>query len=306
MIPPDDVIGEMRKFPFDDSGADAFLSGRVHPDDAPPGFEDAAMLVQAAKAPIYVGAVVADSGLIAECSAAIRENRGISPVTQRRRSMLASAMTVKAAAIAAAVLLSGGVAAAATGALPASFQTSVSKDVSHVGLHIPDPDSHASPHALLASGNAKGKGSGHRPALSATSPDAYGLCTAYAASSKGTSSSSGSTDAQANSTAFARLAAAAAFNKESVAKFCATVTPPSGVKSGPPIGVKTGQPSGVTTGPPIGVRTGQPSGVTTRPPTGVKTGQPTGVTTGPPTGSSSDQSKSSSSAPRGKSSTSSH
>ncbi|MHB1711266.1 MAG: hypothetical protein ACYCV7_07665, partial [Acidimicrobiales bacterium] len=125
MNPPDDVMGEMRKFPFDDDTADAFLSGRVHPDDAPPGFQDVARLVHAAKAPATPGEGVTDIRLIAQCSAVIREDRGVSPIKQRRRSMLASAMTIKAAAIAAAVLLGGGAAAAAAGVLPASFQTSV-------------------------------------------------------------------------------------------------------------------------------------------------------------------------------------
>lgn len=251
----DDEEGEMRELPFGEFGVDAFLDGRIAADDAPPGFQDVARLVQAARGPATPGELAGQDHVVATLAAAVGGSAGVSGSThERRRPMLTKLLTAKMAVAAAAAILGGGAAAAATGSLPTSLQSSVSDGLSSVGISVPNPDAHATGHAATTSSGTTGvQGTGATktgPATpptqavgpSATGPALYGLCTAYAAS--------GGSQAADHSVAFRNLSAAAAAKSETVAQYCTGVTPPAAAPNdtktslaptagGPPAGTGT-------------------------------------------------------------------
>ena len=135
-----DWNGEMNRFPIDDSTAERLLSGRLSPDDAPPGYAGLAGMVQAATGPTIPAELASELRVVAAGVAAVRSAH----TTPRRKSMLTKLLSAKVAAIAVtAVLATAGAAAAATGTLPAPAQTTVSNTAAHVGISVPKPNSHA-------------------------------------------------------------------------------------------------------------------------------------------------------------------
>jgi len=195
-------------------------------------------------------------------------------VPERVRSIADSAWWRRAAA----VVLGGGGAVAAAGSLPAPVQSVVSSGLTHVGISVPNPNSHASPHASLrggnanshasphaslGAGNANSQASGHGNSGSASSANAYGQCTAWAAANKGTSTNSNSSNAQDS---FPQLTADAQAKSETIQAFCASVSPPSTVPttSGSSDGsTGSGAPSGTPAGPPASIPSGSRSGAAT-------------------------------------------
>ena len=217
----------MRGFPLDDHSVNALLDGRVVADDAPPGYQHVARLVHAAKAPATAGELAGEGHVVATLAAAVGEATGVSgAIHEGRRPVLTRLLTAKMAAAAAVAVLGGGAAAAATGSLPTSLQTSVSHGLSTVGISVPDPSAHGTARTDGSTG-----GSSHTSTTvtttpptqavgpSATGPAAYGLCTAYAASS--------GSQATTHSVAFRNLVAAATAKGETVTAYCAGITPPS-------------------------------------------------------------------------------
>jgi hypothetical protein len=289
MNPADDEATEMLRLPFDSSTAERFLAGGVAPEDAPPGLRDVAMLVQAAKPPASAGGGAVEDQMVAAFAGAVRTPVGTSGnVYEGKKRMLTKLLSAKAAAIAgiaAVAVLGGGAAAAAAGSLPAPVQSAVSSGLTHVGISVPHPNRHASPHAGLGAGNAKGQGSAPGNSGPASTADAYGQCTAWAAATKDTGSSGASSNAQDT---FPKLTADAAAKGETIAQFCATVSRPSKVPAtsgssdsssgtGPPSSVRVGPPSSVPVGPPSSVPVGPPSSVPVGPPSSVPVGPPSSV-----------------------------
>ena len=287
----DDDGAEMHRLPFDSTTADAFLAGRVDPDDAPPGFQELATLIRAARPPAASGAEPLEQVVVAAFAAAVRPP-GVSTIRHQRggRRMLGKLLSMKMAAAAATVALGGTAAAAATGSLPGPAQSAVSGALSHVGISVPSPNGHASPHASAGAANA----AGHGRSAPASGADAYGLCTAWAAASAGTATNANATRAQDT---FSQLTAAAAAKGESVQQFCASVTPPStvpatpspspaptGTTGGAPAGTPSGAPSGTTSGAPAGTQSGAPSGTPSGAPAGTPSGAPAGTPSGGPSG----------------------
>lgn len=232
MNPADDEATEMHRLPFDSSTADRFLAGGVVPEDAPPGLKDLAMLVQAAKPPASTGGGAVEDQMVAAFPAAagVRTPVGASGnVDEGKKRMLTKLLSAKAAAvagIAAVAVLGGGAAAAAAGSLPAPVQIRGVSGLTHIGISVPHPNSHASPHASLGAGKAKGQGSAPGNSGSDSTADAYGQCTAWAAATKGTSTSGASSNAQDT---IPKLTADAATKGETIAQFCASVSRPSKV-----------------------------------------------------------------------------
>ena len=239
MTSPGDVNGEMIGSPFDDATAEALLRGTLHPDDAPPGTREIATLVRAAKAEAGPDELGGQEAMVAAFVAAAPGPQVVTPLTvERRRRVLAKALTVKGAAVTAAVLFAGSAAAAsATGSLPAAIQARVSSGLAHVGISLPSPSSQANGHApgtqgaaAHGAGQAGGPQSSQAVGPSATGPAAAGLCTAFTASGQ-------STQTNGNSTAFRNLEAAAAVAGQTVAQYCAALPTSSGSTSdsgGPP------------------------------------------------------------------------
>jgi len=250
MAPPDDLSPEMPRFPLDDATADRLLSGRVHPDDAPPGYARLAATVRDAKAPATAVGLAGRDEMVARVSAAIREHGGIdspSGARNRRKSMIGKLLTLKAAGIAIpALALTAGAAAAATGSLPNPAQSTVSTAHSRTGITAPHPSqaSGSGGGAVadgVSSGSTNGSGSsGTRthPAQStpvgpdATGPAMFGLCTAYKAQHAGastTTAASGTVSSRAGSSvAFANLAAAAKAKDQTIAVYCGAMAATGG------------------------------------------------------------------------------
>lgn len=288
-----DVDAEMHGLPFDQSTADAFLSGRVAPDDAPPGFQDVATLIQAARPPASAGETAIEGQVVAAFALAVRMPTGVSKTAYgTKRTMLAQLLTVKMAAAAAAVFLGGTATAAATGSLPAPVQSTVASGLSHAGISIPNPDSHLSPHSASVAGNGSGHanatagnanataGSAHSGSTAAAG--AFGLCTAYAAASGGSGTNSNANGAQDS---FSKLMAAAQAKGETIQQYCANATPPSTVPNNPGsthVPTHQGSPAGTPTGAPSDTEPGLPSSVPSGPSGSNPSGPPTNVTPGPP------------------------
>ncbi len=198
------------------------FAGAVTPEDAPPGFAVVAGAIRAARAEVSRGAHAVDGAVVAELAAAVRRGSGVTSDAESRpgrfNSMLGKLLTVKALGIALpAMALTGGVAAAATGSLPGPAQSAVSGALSHVGISVPGPGGHSKNH-----GNAPA-GSPSAPSSTPVGPDAtgnaaFGLCQAFGSGNQGNNS---------KSTAYRNLQAAAAAKGETVAQYCAAVTPPS-------------------------------------------------------------------------------
>ena len=219
---PDDVMGDMRKFPHGDPMADALLEGRVLPDDAPPGYQGLADVVRLAKGPPSNDERADEASVVAAMTAAIRGSAPTINDRQGRPRMLGTLISTKVLAGVAAIVLGGGVAAAATGSLPAPVQTPLSHGLSDVGISVPHPNT---PGSDGAGGVTTSTTSSPGPAI--TAANTFGLCTAYAASRSGTDTTGSAAGATSNSRAFMQLAAAAQAKGDTVAQFCADATPPS-------------------------------------------------------------------------------
>lgn len=147
--------------------------------------------------------------------------------SRRRRSV------VVAAATAVSLVLGGTAAAAATGSLPTGAQSVVSQALSHVDVHVPDPDAHGATQA------SSPRGTDHAPVgPDATGSAQHGLCTAWAAHDAHDTTPGHSGDA----TAFANLRHVAHDRGMSVADYCAPVLEPSRSPAGS--GTERAEPGG--------------------------------------------------------------
>lgn len=297
MSPSDDYLDEMLGWlPFGNGTADALLEGRVGPDDAPPGLQEAAALVLAARVPFANGDLAGEDSVVSAFVESMRAPLGIAATEKRVRRVISRSFSAKVAGVAAALALGGATAAAATGSLPGSVQSAVSRNLSHLGISVPNPASTAHGHDSAGSNAAHGNTTGR--AEPTTTANEFGLCTAYLAPDSKASSTT--TRGRAlSSTAFSRLSADAQANGESVQAFCATVTKPGGSStpgtdgtSAPDTGGKAatnpaGDTPGSPTSTPAGIVPGQPP-TTTLPgdtPAGPPTSTPAGSTPGQPASS---------------------
>jgi hypothetical protein len=261
----------MFKSPLDEIIADQLVCGSVQPEDAPPGYSEVALLLNAARgvAPAPMpGREAAVSNIVATIRLA--PGPSVAPTEESRRRV-SKFFTLKALAIALPVMaLTAGSAAAATGSLPGPAQSAVSHGLSHVGISVP-------------SGTAVGP--------DAAGPAKAGLCEAYQASlAHG--------QAADHSVAFANLAKAAG-GASNIPAYCAGVVHSSngsdttgpGTNSSGSHGTTTTNPadthSGSTpNGPPASVPGGPPSSVPANPNAGsVPGGPPSSVPANPHAGS---------------------
>ena len=301
MSPMDDVGAEMRGFRFDEATVDAFWGGRVAPDDAPRGYQELASLVRAARAPASADELIGQTSVVAAAAAAVRAPAGIfhgihwagpRPLAKLVSFKVAKLVSFKVVAAAAAVGLGGGLTAAAAGVLPAPIQSAVSDGLSHLGISIPNPDHHASPHVTPGAATA------YRHAA-----DTYGLCTAYAASAGATSTDSHASGAHLNPTGFAQLTAAAQAQGQTIQQFCANLTAPPSQPTDTPSDRHTGSPSGPSGGTPSSPPSRSPSGPPSRspssPPSRSPSSPPSSSPSGPPRGDRSGPNTDRPSGPRG-------
>jgi len=314
----DDERDEMRGLLMDAGRADAFLAGRVAPDDAPPGLRDLATLIQAAKPPASAGGGAVEGQAVAAFAAAVRAPVGVSAnVREGKNGMIVKLLSVKVAVVAATLAFGATAAAAATGSLPSPIQSAVSGGLSDISISVPNPNSHASSHATLAGGNANSHASPHaklgagnakdHPSSHAglgagnakDHPSSHAGLGAGNANGQGNSGSSATADAYGQCTAWAaatlhtsvsgiqaqdtfpKLRALAQAQGETIAQYCATVTRPS-----PPPSTlgSTHVPTSTPAGPPTSIPAGPPTSVPAGPPTSTPAGPPTSIPAGRPSG----------------------
>jgi hypothetical protein len=216
MTPWRDVEGKMRRMQMDSQTADRLLTGRVEPDDAPPGYAGAARLLQMARVEVALAEVGRERETVA-AMAAVRKHRQGRPRNGRSRTMNRSLkLKIGGAALVAAVMGSSGLAVA--GALPGPAQRAAAHVLDKIGVSLPGGSHHQ---ADSTPPSKQGTGP------DATGPAKFGLCTAFASGQGGTNG--GKNDA----VAFRNLQAAAETAGQSVEEFCAGAIP-GGASTGHP------------------------------------------------------------------------
>jgi hypothetical protein len=214
MTPWRDVEGKMRRMQMDSQTADRLLTGRLEPDDAPPGYAGAARLLQMARAEVAPAEAGREQETVA-AMAAVRKHRQGRPRSRRSRTMNKSLkLKIGGAALVAALMGSSGLAVA--GALPGPAQWAAAHVLDKIGVSVPGGS-----HSQADSTPSK-QGTGP----DATGPAKFGLCTAFASGQGGTNG--GKNDA----VAFRNLQTAAETAGQSVEEFCADATP--GASTGHP------------------------------------------------------------------------
>jgi hypothetical protein len=131
------LLGELGVHPsaLDGDTVDRLLTGRLEPDDAPPGYAAVAAVLQAAAGPPSPGELSGEAPAVATFVAMTRPRSGSRGRATERRRANGSRLAVLAAA-ALGVLLVGGAAAAATGTLPEPARRVVDS-VSRAAHHQP-------------------------------------------------------------------------------------------------------------------------------------------------------------------------
>ena len=151
----------MRGFRFDDRIADDLFAGAFEPETAPPGLQELAGLVHAARPPVQLSAVPGEDQLVKAFAATVRaEMCPAAATTAPRRHVMAKVLSAKAAVVATTLLLGAGVAAAATGSLPRPLQSTVASVASHIGISLPNPDAHRPQPAARRGGGGSSGGNG--------------------------------------------------------------------------------------------------------------------------------------------------
>jgi hypothetical protein len=126
----------MTRMPRPDADtADRLLTGRLAPDDAPPGYSRVAALLSSAAAPDQGSA---DPSQLRELVDAVRTSRPASD--SRRHHMLGKVLTMKAAVAAGVLTLGVATAGAVTGTLPTPVQNGAHDLFAHAGVTIPNGD----------------------------------------------------------------------------------------------------------------------------------------------------------------------
>jgi hypothetical protein len=229
-----------------DRTLDALLTGDLLTDEAFAGLQPTTALLAALNAAPGSGEVAGHARALAE----FRHRRGMPDRSRlhgyRKPRLITSLLTAKAAAAAAvAVAALGGAATAAyTGALPAPAQR-----LAHNAIGAPSPKpSHSPATAQVTPARPDAAGP------DATSPAAFGLCTAYAHAK-----------ASQKAVSFRNLAAAAG-GAAKVAAFCAAV-PHRGSTQAPAPSHPSGQPTSHPAGKPSSLPASHAAGKPSAPPT---------------------------------------
>jgi hypothetical protein len=247
-------MDDMARASLDDRTADRLLSGRIAPDDAPPGYQKASELIIAAQAPGTPAELAQEASVVSMAAAATRTVSISEPTpasrSPQRKTMFSKLLTAKAATIATVAVLGVGTAAAASGHLPIhSSSTAKAHATSALTTSV------AKSLATTIGGSASHPVSPHAQ---------FGLCTAYLAQHP-TSSATAPGD---QSTTFKALIAAHGGNSGTWT-FCNTYV--SANHQGNPAGnstsattsaataVPSSQPTGNTTGRPSSAPHARPS-----------------------------------------------
>lgn len=270
-MPPDDLYPDMRRCPIDDETAERLLAGAVEPDDAPPGYAQVSGLIQAATAPATAEELVRRDADVSAVTTALVAAPAAASVALEGTRMISRRFGLKALGIAIpALALTATGAAAATGNLPAPAQSAVHNALTQVGLSVPADNTSGDTGDTGDTGNT-GTHNANAVGPDATGAAKFGLCRAFIANGGHMST---------NSVAFRNLQKAA--GSESVASFCAGVTPGNGTSGNTGTSGSDETPSSVPGGKPSSVPpTSTPAGPSTSTPGSDHTS--TSTPAGPPT-----------------------
>jgi hypothetical protein len=158
-----DLSGEMRNVILDRDSADRLLSGRVDPDDAPPGYAEVAALLNAvADSPAC--SLGRESMTVTAMSDAVRSHPDADPSLSRRLPVKRF-MRTKVVALAVGASLVGTSGLAFAGALPPAAQSVASSMLSKIGISVPGPNDHAGTHPA-----SRGRSASHVPDAATSQP----------------------------------------------------------------------------------------------------------------------------------------
>ena len=144
MIVRRDLQGEMRNFTLDHETTDRLLTGRIEPDDAPPGYAEVAAVLRASVCLTSVeperelATVIAMAKEIRSRLAVNAPGHGRPPMKRLVRAK------ITALVVAGTLMATTGLAVA--GALPNSAQGVASTMLAKIGITVPGPDAHSRTH----------------------------------------------------------------------------------------------------------------------------------------------------------------
>jgi len=130
-----DDLEDMASLYLDATTTERLISGAVEIDDAPPGFERVAGLINKAQGTATAGELAARAAIVRTFAARVRSR----PIVRERtkRTFAFPKFPARVLALAAPVVLLGGSVAAGTDSLPPSAQAAVSRALSSLGISVP-------------------------------------------------------------------------------------------------------------------------------------------------------------------------
>lgn len=167
-----DDLEDMAPLPLDATMTELLITGAVEIDDAPPGFDRVAGLINKAQGPATADELAGRQSTVTTFAAKVRSRPVVEARTRRTFGFPAKVFALAVPV----VLLVGGV-ATATDSLPPSAQSAVSLALSSLGISVPKPqsDSHGiagSPSSSTASATETGASAAVGPSSQTT----VGLC----------------------------------------------------------------------------------------------------------------------------------
>jgi hypothetical protein len=143
MTPWSDLEDEMRRRPLDHDTADRLLSGRIEPDDAPPGYAEVASMLRAVAAPATSEELAGEPETVAAVARTVRiqHESSLAPAT-RRSPVRGRFFRAKVAGLVVAGTLVGSTGLAFAGVLPDAAQNAAATVLSKVGITIPAANDH--------------------------------------------------------------------------------------------------------------------------------------------------------------------
>lgn len=151
----------MASLDLDAITTELLITGGVEIDDAPPGFDRVAALINKAQGPATAGELAARAATVTTFAAKVQSRPAVRARTKRPFALLK--FPAKVLALTVPVVFLGGSVAVATGSLPPSAQAAASRALSSLGISVPKPqnDSQAiagSPPSDTGSSAARGTG----------------------------------------------------------------------------------------------------------------------------------------------------
>ncbi len=133
----------MASLPLDAITTELLITGAAEIDNAPPGFDRVAALVNKAQGPATAGELAARAATVTVFAATVQSRQVSRAKTKRTFALLK--IPAKVLALTVPVVLLGGSVALATGSLPTSAQATASRALSSLGISVPQPrsDKHA-------------------------------------------------------------------------------------------------------------------------------------------------------------------